>query len=341
MAHRFRIKDIAFQAGLGTATVDRALNRSGQVRQSTLDRVNQAIAELEQQRQQLAMTGRKLVIDVIVEAPQTFLDALSMALTRELPLQRPAVFRARQFLHARLAPDAIEAQMARARKRVSDGVILMAPETGLIKTAVDRLEDVGIPVVTLATDMEGTKRTAYVGLDNRVAGASAAWFVGRSIGIRSPHMLVTIRNERFRGEEAREAGFRDALRQTLPGARITTLTEGDKRAAFLDAVTAAARLDPFDGLYSVGGGNIGLLATLEAAGNRPSLVIAHDVDGDNRALFKAGQIDLLLYHDLAEDIRNAARIIMERRLTRRVALPFDNAALRVLLPPMAANLPDE
>ena len=95
MAHRFLIKDIALQAGLGMATVDRVLNRRGNVRQQTIDRVQQAIVALEEQRQQLAMTGRKILVDLVVEAPLTFIEALEDACRIELPLMRPAIIRIR------------------------------------------------------------------------------------------------------------------------------------------------------------------------------------------------------------------------------------------------------
>ena len=72
MAHRFLIKEIALQAGLGVATVDRVLNGRANVREHTRNRVEQAIKELEKQELNLANTGRKLMVDVVAEAPTRF-----------------------------------------------------------------------------------------------------------------------------------------------------------------------------------------------------------------------------------------------------------------------------
>ena len=71
MAHKFPIKEIAHQAGLSVATVDRVLNHRPGVRRATVNRVHAAIADLGTQEAQIAMAGRKLTIDLLVEAPQS------------------------------------------------------------------------------------------------------------------------------------------------------------------------------------------------------------------------------------------------------------------------------
>ena len=65
MAHPFLVKEIALQAGLSEATVDRVLNRRGGVRRHTAERVRQAIGELNGQQEQAGLTGRRFVIDVV------------------------------------------------------------------------------------------------------------------------------------------------------------------------------------------------------------------------------------------------------------------------------------
>lgn len=60
MTHRFPIKEIARQAGLGTATVDRVLNGRAHVSPQTKLRVKAAIEESKTQETQLAARGRRL-----------------------------------------------------------------------------------------------------------------------------------------------------------------------------------------------------------------------------------------------------------------------------------------
>ena len=55
MAHLFAMKEVALQAGVSLATVDRVMHQRLGVRPSTRRRVEQAFAELERQQQQVGL----------------------------------------------------------------------------------------------------------------------------------------------------------------------------------------------------------------------------------------------------------------------------------------------
>lgn len=336
MVGRFLLKDIALQAGVGTATVDRVLNDRGNVRWQTVQRVHNAISELEKQSGQLALTGARLVIDLVVEAPGSFREAIDEALENELPLLQPAAFQFRKDMRQTFSPAELERSMLRAERSGSHGLILMAPDAERVRHAIDRLVERGVPVVTLATDLPGSGRRAYVGLDNPRAGETAAWFFWRLWGSAdTSRILLTVRNDHFRGEEQRAASFRQAMKKMMPSAKVETLVEGHDSAEFIRKVSQAATSVPYKGLYSVGGNNVLLLHTLEAIGHPRPVVVAHDLDPDNRGLIKEGRIDLVIYHDLSEDVRNACRVIMSFQSRGQMPMPSSGAVLRLTMPPMA------
>lgn len=106
-------------------------------------------------------------------------------------------------------------------RRGSHGVILKAPELPDIACAVDALEARGIPVVTFVTAVPTSARRAYVGMDNRAAGATAAFLMSQWLRGRPVTVAVAVSNDYFRGEEEREMGFRSTMRALDPERAVT------------------------------------------------------------------------------------------------------------------------
>jgi LacI family transcriptional regulator len=311
--HPYRIREIAMQAGLSEATVDRVLNKRGNVRASTEREVHQAIADLERQQSQLRLSGRTFLVDLVMQTPERFSTAVRSALEAELPSLRPAVIRARfHFRETGPVADVVATLDGLPSKR-SQGVILKAPAVPEIAAAAARLVRAGIPVVTLVTDIPGSDRLAYVGMDNRAAGATAAYLLTQWLRAEPGSVLVTVSSTAFRGEEEREMGFRAAMRRLQPERRLVDVTEsGGLDDAQRDLVLAALRDDPtIRAVYSIGGGNVATVAAFDAL-NRPcSVFIGHDLDHDNTRLLRDGRLSAVLHHDLNQDMRRACQIIMQ------------------------------
>ncbi|WP_112804810.1 LacI family DNA-binding transcriptional regulator [Ensifer sp.] len=339
MAHPFLVKDIAFQAGLSTATVDRVLNGRPGVRQQTEARVKAAIRELEKQQAGSEIQGQKRTIDVVMEAPERFTEAVRLAFETEAPTFMPTTFRCRFHFAETMRPHDIAQLLDRIRLRGTDGVVLKAPDVPEIVGAVARLEQAGIAVVTLVTDLPNSARTAYAGADNRAAGETAAYLVGERFAETPATVLVTISSSRFRGEEEREIGFRRILRQQYPAIRIVEISEGHGKdietgALATRALTAHADINA---AYSIGGGNRAVLAAFERSGRACALFIAHDLDQDNLALLRERRVHFVLHHDLRSDARMTFRAILARRSGNRTILGGSRlSAVEVITP---FNLP--
>ena len=186
--HPYRVREIAEQAGLSEATVDRVLNERGNVRASTDPRGAPGDRRPgSSTRAGHGWSGRTFTVDVVMSAPARFSTAVRDALEAELAFLRPALVRCRFHLKESASVAAVVEQLDKIRRRGSHGVVVKAPDEPEVVEAIDRLEAAGIPVVTLVTDVPTSRRRAYVGMDNRAAGQTAAYLMSQwSSGRRGP-----------------------------------------------------------------------------------------------------------------------------------------------------------
>ncbi|BBZ32759.1 LacI family DNA-binding transcriptional regulator [Mycolicibacterium confluentis] len=333
MAHRYKVREIAQQCGLSEATVDRVLNDRPGVRENTRAEVRQAIADLDKQRAQLRLNGRRYLIDVVMQTPQRFSDAFRAALEAELPAFAPAMLRAR--FHLWESGSTAQMVDTLARIRGSHGVVLKAADEPEIVEAVDRLVAAGIPVVTYTTDIPSSARCGYVGIDNHGAGATAAYLIEQWLGPAPSEVLITVSRTVFRGEGEREVGFRAGLRGS--GRTVVEVTDSDGIDATNERLVLQAleRHPAVEAVYSPGGGNTATVAAFEKLGRTCRVFIAHDLDVDNRRLLRDGRISAVLHNDLRADARLAMRLILQHHGALPVE-PARPAPVQVITP---YNLP--
>jgi LacI family transcriptional regulator len=276
--------------------------------------VNQAITELERQQEQVHLSGRTLILDLVMQTPERFALASRQALEAELRSLRPTVLRARSHLSEHSDPAAAAGLLDSIGRKRSHGVILKAPDHPLVVEAVNRLADRGIPTVTFVTDVPTSRRAAYVGMDNVAAGSTAAYLITYGAG-RSGSVLLTVSHSSFRGEEERGLGFRRTLSELAPRRKVHEVKDTDGLdASILVAVRGALALHPsINAVYSAGGGNVATLRAFEEVGVTPKAFVAHDLDGDNRVLLRTRRISAVLHHDLRADMRRACRLLLQAR----------------------------
>jgi LacI family transcriptional regulator len=335
MGHPYRIREIAMQAGLSEATVDRVLNNRSGVRASTARQVRQAIADLDRQQSQLRLGGRTFIVDIVMQAPERFSSAVRSALEAELPSLRPAVIRSRFHFRETGPLDELVATLdRRIARRGSQGDILKAPDVPEITAAAGRLVHAGIPVITLVTDLPTSPRLAYIGIDNRAAGATAAYLIGQWLRDEPGNVLVTLSRGFFRGEEEREMGFRSAMRSMYPERSLVDITETDGLDETMrELVLAALHNDPsIKAVYSIGGGNVAIVEAFESMGRTCAVFIAHDLDHDNTRLLRDGRLSAVLHHDLNQDMRRACQVIMQAHRALPGAVQSWPSSIQVITP---------
>lgn len=334
MTRDFRLKEIARQAGLSLATVDRVINKRQGVSTLANMRVAQALQELKRQGEQAGLAGRKYLIDIVVEAPDRFCNLVRQNLEIEISYLHPASFRCR--FHMAEMSDSKE--IVKILKRIglmgSNGVILKAPDRPEIVRAIEALADAQIPVVTLVTDIPFSKRVAYVGIDNRAAGETAAYLVASWLPQKNASILVAVSSTGFRGEEEREIGFKSILRKCHSHLKIVEISGGfglhSKTAKLVkDALSHDTNIQ---GVYSPGGANLAILEAFAKSNRRPQVFVAHDLDADNLLLLQQNKLTAVLHHDLRADMRMCCLQIMRANYPVSKKPEMASATIQIITP---------
>ncbi len=305
MASKFTLKEIAQQAGLSLATVDRVLHGRAHVRAVTRERVMAAEQELDRQFAASHLGQKRVTLDIVMQAPNRFSHAVRSAFEAELPLMRPASFRARFHLAERMEERETTALLRAIMRRGTQGIVLKAPATPQIEACLADLTEREIPVVTYVTDQSGPLRLAYVGMQNARAGATAAYLLSRMAPSRPSRVLITLSSQGFEGEDDRKKGFINHLKTHAPHLETATVSEGfGVNRATGNLVEQALEDHPdIRCVYSIGGGNRAILKAFSTQSRPINVFAAHDLDRTNDALLKAGQVSFVIHHSFRQDAR--------------------------------------
>ncbi|TIS72014.1 MAG: LacI family transcriptional regulator, partial [Mesorhizobium sp.] len=104
----------------------------------------------------------------------------------------------------------------------ANGVGVIAVDHPRTRNILRELVEAGIRLVS---DVPAAPRSAYVGIDNRVAGRTAALLMGRFLGGRIGHLAMVVGSRSYRGHEEREMGFRSVLAEEFPNLTVSSAVE--------------------------------------------------------------------------------------------------------------------
>lgn len=310
------VNDIAREAGVSLATVDRVLNARPGVREKTIRAVNEAIIKLGYVRDLAAANlarGRTYRVAVLLpDTESQFVQSLADALTEAGSVA--ATSRTELRLHRFPAedPHALAAILATLPDRDYVGVALMAPETPVLRDAVRGLRAKGIPVVALVSDLPNAGCDHFVGIDNRAAGRTAGMLMGRFLGGGPGQVMVLGQSLLARDMIERRRGFDEVMQRDFPGFEVLQSLETHGSPATLRQVVAEmlANAPGIRGIYAMGGGNRALTQALEEMGLSGKLiVICHELTPHVRAALVDGQITAVITQNLGHLARSTLRVL--------------------------------
>jgi len=315
------IPDIARHAGVGTATVDRVLNKRSGVNAETTQKVMEAVKAL---GEPTVLRGRPRqrrgfrFAYVLPDGNIPFFDKME-----RLIAQTAGDFRHQhitEVTHRLNAED--PANFAADLSQISDcdGIVLVAPDVPPVKLAINSLVRTGVHVVTLFSDVAGSMREVFIGADNRAAGRTAGLLLARMAAPpQCDTLLLLSQATRMSGEIERRIGFAQVLEERFPRLKVVRLLDLPADEAGVCQALGGTLTHGLDrvrlaGAYSVGVGTAGIVQAFAAlppeagAGHVPGLIV-HDFTEANQALLINGALSYVLHQDIHYCVLTAARVL--------------------------------
>ena len=303
---------------MSLATVDRVLNGRPGVRPSTAQKVEDAIASLDFRRDlsaSLLARSRDLHLRfVIPDGANEFMDHLAAAIARRVRAAKAERLKIETTRLAALDAEGVAAELDGLHKKACDCAVIVATDEPAVVRAVDAATRRGVQVMTLVSDLPGSARRHFIGIDNTAAGRTAASLMGRFCPAGGK-VAVVAGSLGLRDHAERLDGFLEVAQTEFPQLKIVGPTEGHDRNSETEAIVRRLLASHPDlaGLYNLGAGSAGLLSALEASGRAGKLrVIAHEVTAPTRRGLLSGAIDVVL--DQNPDAEIGAAIAAARTL---------------------------
>jgi LacI family transcriptional regulator, galactose operon repressor len=310
------VHDIAAVAGVSLATVDRVLNQRPGVRGVTRLRVEDAIREIGYVRDVAAANlakGRLYPLVFILPASDnSFMHGLHAEVLQAIGRASSERTDIRIVEVPAFVPSALVEALDSLVVGSTSGVALVAIDAPEVRSAVDRLVAAGVPVVTLVSDLTGTSRHHYAGVDNIAAGRTAARLLGRFLSGQAGDVVILAGSMLVRDHRERLEGFSALMGEAFPRLTLPPVLEGRDDPETVDGLISDALSNNgrIVGIYSLGAGNRGLIKALKARAPRRELtVVAHELTEHTRAALKDGSIDAVLNQDAGHEVRSAIRVL--------------------------------
>nr|WP_297274954.1 LacI family DNA-binding transcriptional regulator [uncultured Agathobaculum sp.] len=301
-------QQIAELTGVSRGTVDRALHNRGRVKPEVAARIRQVAAELGYRPnpigQALVKTQREFKLGVILQSAET--PTMQIACV--------GVQRAAEELHA----SGVELLLREVRgldtERVLEAIeelvgqgiqgLAIAPNIETeIRQCIDDLYQQNIPVVTFNSDVPGSKRLCFIGMDNYRGGQTAAGLMcqllpdGGKVFPLAGHLNNTAHNNRLNG-------FCDVLRQeTAYDITLLPFQPCFDRDDYAYEITQhVLQTNPdLAGIYVASNGQQGVCQAVDEMGlKRKVKVIAFDLNALNLRLLQSDSLSFVLDQEAFE-----------------------------------------
>lgn len=307
MTRRPTIKDIAAEAGVSVATVNRVLAGNVPVREETGRRVSEAAHRIGYHgtnliAQRLRPDLRSIRFGFVLQKEkQSFYQTLSNELEKAvLALTGVRGEVVIEFASSQ-SPQTVSELLVSMQDRV-DVVAATAVNHHLVNEAVRHLASQGVKTFSLFSDFAQGERKSYIGLNNLKVGRGAGWLLAKTA--RKPGKIgLFVGGHRWHGHDLREAGFRSFFREHLPRFDVLdTLVNLETRQLTHEAtLDLLSRHPDVVGIYVAAGGMEGAITALreDRKPGEVSLVV-NELTDESRVALADGYVTAALGTPLSD-----------------------------------------
>ncbi|WP_371743795.1 LacI family DNA-binding transcriptional regulator [Mangrovicoccus sp. HB161399] len=309
------VRDVAREAGVSLATVDRVLNDRPGVRKVTARRVAEAMERLGYQRDMAAANLSKRrhyrLVFLLADGTNSFMHMLRDAVRNTASFTSMDRIELQTVLVPPFDGPALAAALDALDPEETDGVAVVATDSPEVRDAIARLAARGVRVLTLVSDAPTSVRARFVGIDNVVAGRTAAGLLGRFCAAPG-QICIVMGSALLRDHVERRLGFETVIAREYPHLRCLPPIEGRDDADTVEQLLSArlAAEPGIVGIYSLGAGNRGIVRALDRRRGDPRIqVVVHELTPYARGALISGVFDAVINQDAGHEIRSAVRIL--------------------------------
>jgi len=331
-------KDLAEEAGVSLATVDRVLNDRANVSDRSREKVQQAIAKIGFVRNIAAVNlvkNRTYSFRFILPtAGDQYLSELInrvQAASSDMKSDPTDVDFNQVDMHD---PHHVASYLGTLGRDQVDGVAIMAPESPQVRDAIARLDERNIKVVQFLSGQEKLENLDFVGADNFAAGATASRIISRFLGQTSGKVMVIADTMQSLSNIQRLLGFDRVLNSRFPTliALPSLETHGDEARAKRIISRQLQHESDVVAVYVISSeARVPIEQISHCRDLRSLTIVAHERTPFTEKALLNEEIDAVVAQNPGHAVRSALRILRARCDNREIIAAQETIRVEVLL----------
>ncbi|MDX3928889.1 MAG: LacI family DNA-binding transcriptional regulator [Shinella sp.] len=296
------LKDVAREAGVGAATVERVINARGGVAPETIEKVIRAAKKLDYGHRLPEIHRGAIRIEVLLVRPDTeFFARVNLAFERIAASLDKSVLIHRTFV-SETDPIAVSEYISKPNFRRS-GLVICAQDHPKVTESLRSVRASGVEVVQIVTKCDDPQVT-YVGTNNYAEGRSAAYYMSGMLESRIGTFVAICHSGAYMNHRERIRGFSDYIHEKgSPNHTFSHVMLGrDEDLRSAELFGEALRHDSnIIGIYTAGGANDAIAIVLQSMKDRNIFWIGHELTEKTKRYLKSGLMSVVF--DQAPEIQ--------------------------------------